>query len=247
MANLIAVDNKIHHNITVDPSKAELHGEKLNLIPVVVTEFSNVALEYPIVFTKNGDTGRFVCTAMLGFEALENLFWQNGTWQGLYLPLQIQRQPFFVSSVNQSGTLGENNDYAVCIDENSPTVAKDVQDNAAAQALFTASGEDTEYFAQAKTRLAQLLRGEQDNERLISCLQKLDLLQPLSLEITFANKQSTRLNGLYTINQDKLAAVTNEQVTLLFREGLLQPIYTMITSLGHIYSLIERKNQRLMN
>lgn len=127
MTNLVALDNKNHLTTRIDPDKAELHGTDLHLLPVVVSEFMQVALQYPIVITKNGDTGRFVFAAMLGFEAGENLFWQDGRWQGIYLPLQIRRQPFFVearvgasSEVNsETSSEGTSDDYIICIDRKS--------------------------------------------------------------------------------------------------------------------------------
>ena len=98
MANIVAVDNKNHKNVQIDTGKLGLHGAKLNMVPVVMSEFSSAAVQYPLAITKNEDTGKFVCVALLGFEVGENLFWENGDWQGLYLPLQIRRQPFFVGT-----------------------------------------------------------------------------------------------------------------------------------------------------
>lgn len=272
MAQLMAIDNHHHKNLVVDPAKAELHGAELHLIPVVVGEFINLAVQYPIVLTKNGDTGEFMSVAMLGFQAHENLFWQDGQWQGIYLPLQIQRQPFFIanseadkSSSPKSDSINEPNagekEYIVCIDLESPMLTDasfangnksgsendgdSYSDNANGERIFTDQGEDSAYFSQAKNTLAQLLQGELDNISLLTMLKKLDLIQPLSLEITFINQQSTRLNGLYAIDQAKLAALPAEDIAQLHQLNLLQPIYTMIASLGQIYALIERKNAQL--
>ena len=74
MTKLVAVDNKNHLNTRVDLSKIEQHGADLQLVPVVLSEFINLAIQYPIVLTKNGNTGQFVISAMLGFESNENLF-----------------------------------------------------------------------------------------------------------------------------------------------------------------------------
>ena len=95
-------------------------------MPAVLAEFTHIALQQPIVLTKNGETGQFVCAGMFGFEEGENLFWQNQQWQGLYLPLQIQRQPFFIGEVPiQPGKeiKRENDDFLVCIDTNSPAIS----------------------------------------------------------------------------------------------------------------------------
>jgi len=104
---------------------------------------------------------------------------------------------------------------------------------------------DTEYFQQAKYCLAQLLEGEIANKQLLEQLDKLDLLQVIKMEVTFANQQSTTLHGLYTIDTEKLAALSAEKIAHLHKAGLLQAIYTLITSLGQIHHLIDLKNKQL--
>jgi len=246
MTNLVAIDNKIHKNVRIDSNKAELHGAELHMIPVVLSEFVNLAVQYPIVLTKNGDTGQFICIAMLGFKPYENLFWQNGQWQGLYLPLQIQRQPFFVGNVDvENSEQGVKSNQVVCVDFDSPTIVENCHDKTEGEPLFTENGVETEFFQQAKARIAQLLQGEVANQHFIDKLKELDLLQPLSVEISFVNQEKTRLNGLYTIDKEKLAALTEQKVFALHQAGFLEAIYTMIASLGQIYALIDKKNKRL--
>ncbi|MFT4870787.1 MAG: hypothetical protein ACI9F1_001544 [Colwellia sp.] len=240
MAQLVAIDNKNHLNLKVDAAKAELHGAGLHLVPAVMSEFTNMAVQYPLVVTKNADTGQFVVAAMLGFESGENLFWQAGKWQGLYLPLQIRRQPFFVANPEHNKTQAESGDYVVYFDSESPAVT-----SIEGQALFSEDGVDTEYFQQAKYCLAQLLAGELANKQLLEQLEKFELLQVMQMEVTFANQQSITLNGLYTIDTEKLAALSAEKIASLHKAGLLQAIYTLITSLGQIHHLINLKNKQL--
>ena len=261
MANLVVVDNINHLNTKIDPDKAELHGAELHLVPVVLSEFCHAALQYPIVLTKNGDTGRFVFAAMLGFEAGENLFWQDDSWQGVYLPLQIRRQPFFVekrvdvngeASTEKSAeasakeSVEANDEYIVCMDPDSPAICADNTSEKSLNglALFDENGEDTEYFQLAKTCLRQLLAGEEENELLLSQLKQMDLLQTMTLDITFANQQTTQLKGLYTIDQPKLAKLSDEQILTLHKAGLLAAVYAMTASLGQIHALIDLKNKQ---
>lgn len=239
MANLVTVDNTNHRQLKIEASKAELHGKNLNLIPVVMTEFVNLAVQYPLVITKNGDTGQFVFSAMLGFEAQENLFWKNDQWQGLYVPLQIRRQPFFIANPDEGSEQAQNGDYIVCFDKNSPAVNTE-----SGIAIFDEQGAETPYFQQVKSILAVLLAGETENKKLLELLQQMDLLQPMKLDITFENKTSTTLNGLYTVDQDKLAKLGNEQILSLHKADVLSAIYTLIASLGQIHALIALKNEQ---
>ena len=93
--------------------------------------------------------------------------------------------------------------------------------------------------------LAQLIEGEQHTQLFIEALLQHKLLMPMSFNITFVNQQEQRVQGLYTIDEEKLAALDDAAVLQLHQQGYLKPIYTLITSLGHLYSLVEKKNARL--
>jgi hypothetical protein len=254
MAQLVAINPQLHRQLRLHPAKAEWHSKGIQLMPVVPTEFASMATQAPIVLTKNGQTGQFVSVALLGFAPGENLFFSNNSWQGDYLPLQIQRQPFFLGQAEAAGTQDTQKaqgtpEFVVCIDNDSPTICPPTsQDsNSDTQQLFTESGADSAYFQQAKQCLAELLRGEQQLQQLMQALLGHDLLQPLSLDIVFDNEQSTRLNGLYTIDQQKLAALSPVALVALHQAGWLLPIYTLIASTAQIYPLIARKNRQLAN
>jgi len=245
MADLIAINPKLHATLRIAPDKAELHSRGIQLLPVVPAEFASVATQSPIVLTKNGQTGQFVTVAMLGFAPGENLWFADGRWQGAYLPLQLQRQPFFLG---QSGDNGQG-DYVLCIDPDSPALAQDpsgaLDATESTETLFNDTGADSAYLQQIKGVLAELLQGEQQQQQLVQALLAANLMQSLSLEITFANQQSTRLNGLYTIDQQKLAALDAATLIQLHQAGWLAPIYTIIASAAQLYPLIARKNQQL--
>ncbi|AYM86188.1 SapC family protein [Pseudoalteromonas agarivorans] len=238
MENLVALEQSAHQHIKIDTQKAQSHAENINMIPVVMAELNQIAVQQPIVFAKNSETGEFTLNALLGFEQHENLFYQHSQWQGVYLPLQLQRQPFFVGDTHAKQT-----QYPVFINLNSPAVINNqAQSQNDLEPIYTPNAEESGYFKKIKQCLGHLLQGEIDNKKLIDTLLQHELLQPLSLEVTFQNSQKTKLNGLYTINQERLAQLDSDQITLLHQRALLPAIYTVITSLGQIYPLIERKN-----
>jgi hypothetical protein len=240
MSQLVAIHPHHHQHLRLIPEKAELHSKGIQLMPVVPAEFANIASQSPIVLTKNGDTGQFVFVAVLGFAPGENLWLQHEQWQGHYLPLQLQRQPFFL------GQTDSGSDFALCIDLQSPMLQSGAAQGDNSQALFQHDGSDSSYFLQVKACLAELLRGEQQQQQLIQALLDCGLIQPLSLEITFANQQSTKLQGLYTIDQQKLAKLSQTQLYSLHQQGWLAAIYTVLASAAQFYPLIARKNQQLV-
>src|SRR4051812_22519338 len=116
MARLVSLQKSAHHNLRIDTKKVEAQGASLNMVPVMLSEFLKLAVQYPIAFTKNKETGRFVCVAMFGFNPGENLFWKNNSWDSIYIPLHIVRQPFFIGSANDDDIASDENRFVVCID-----------------------------------------------------------------------------------------------------------------------------------
>ena len=232
MTKFVSLHNNLHRHIRVDQRRIEAQGAKERMVPVVMSEFLKLAVQYPIAFTKYSDTGRFVCVALLGFEEHENLFWDGERWQGIYTPLNIVRQPFFVGQ--------EDDKTVICIDAESDCLTREE-----GQAIFTEQGEETEFLRKVKAMLAQLIEGEQHTQTFIEALLQHKLLMPMSFNITFVNQQEQRVQGLYTIDEEKLSTLDDAAIALLHRQGYLKPIYTLIASLGHIYSLVEKKNARL--
>lgn len=232
MTQFVALHNHHHQQLRIDPQRVEALGAHQHMVPVVVSEFLKLVVHYPIVFSKNSETGQFVCSALLGFAAGENLFFKEGQWQGIYTPLQIMRQPFFVGE--------ENGQTIICID-----VASEALTSGNGEAIFDSNGQETHYLQQAKTRLAALINGESETQAFIKHLLSLNLIMPMALDISFANQQQQRVQGLYTINEEILTQLSSEQLKELQQQGYLKPVYTMIASLGQTYALIQKKNAQL--
>ena len=83
MSHFVALNPHQHQNLKVLPDKVTQTGSQNQTISVVLSEFSDLIVQYPIVFTKDPESGQFVCSALLGFEKGENLYWRNNRWEGL--------------------------------------------------------------------------------------------------------------------------------------------------------------------
>lgn len=235
MNRLTALNSAAHRHIRVNQQQVLAQASQLNMLPVVLGELLKLCVQYPIVLTKNGSTGQFTCVALFGFEKHENLFWKQDRWDALYVPLQVMRQPFFLGTDSQAKP-----QRVVCIDTMSPAVRQ-----AHGEAIFDHSGAETPYLQQAKQRLAALLAGEEQTDRFIHKLLALELVRPMRLEIEFVDRSKHRVDGLYAIDEDRLKSLPAATIAELHTLDHLSPIYTMIASLGHIYSLVQRKNERL--
>lgn len=230
----VALDAQAHKHLKLDATKVEEMGADLHMIPVVLSEFMKLVVQYPILFTKHAETGEFTCICLTGFTPGENLFWHNAEFDALYIPLNVRRHPFFVGH-DDTG----KQDYVICFDANSPILNTEQGD-----AIFNDDGSASEVLINAQDQLSELLVGERETQSFIQALLDANLLVPLSLDITLGSGIQTTVKGLYSIDEDKLNALGPAQLAQLNHKGYLQAAYTQVASLGQIYSLIQRKNHR---
>lgn len=239
MTSLVALNPLAHRWHYVLPDVAVNHSARLQLIPVVPSEFSFVATQLPLVLTKHEHTGEFGIAALCGFAPGENLLCGAG-WQGLYVPLQLQRQPFFLGHDEQGGA-------SICIDSQSPAVGASTNGvlPTGAERLFLDDGSATGYLAHVGELMKDIVAGETQRRALIELLLRFKLVQPLALDVTFANGQSVRLQGLYSVDASALAQLPEPDLLELHRRGVLPAVYAMVHSMSQVYHLIHLKNQQL--
>lgn len=233
MARITALSTTQHKDLKIREDLVEAQSADARMVPLMLSEFQKAATQYPIVLTKSAETGGFVAVVLLGFEDKENLFWKEGEWDGLYVPLNVSRQPFFIGQDEAA-----QDGFALCVDLDSPCCSTDE-----GQDLFDGAGEGSAYLKKIQTIMRHLIDGEGQTRAFIDELAHLGLLTEVSLDIQFANGEKQRVQGLYSVDEDKLNALDGETLVGLRDKGYLPPIYAMIVSLGQIFGLIQRKNQ----
>src|SRR5215510_1561124 len=124
--HLVELSRSEHRELRIRADRAEASAARQHLIPIVVSEFRKAATQYPIVFAKNPETGRFAPYVLSGLGVEENLFWSGTELDVTYVPLNVRRQPFYV------GTGATN---VLCIDLDHPCV-----DGSGAKTLVNADG-----------------------------------------------------------------------------------------------------------
>ena len=77
MTKLENLDRMVHGNLRVQEEQAFSACKDITMCAVVLNEIARLVIEYPIVFTKNGDTGQFVCVALFGVDPQENVYWRD--------------------------------------------------------------------------------------------------------------------------------------------------------------------------
>src|SRR5579859_8067205 len=229
MSNIVLLDSQLHRKLRVHAQPAAHYGDDQRFVAVVVNEFHALAMHYPILFSKDADTGQFYCGAMMGFDAGENLFLDEHRTLGVYRPLNLQRGPFLTSG----------SDLAIDLDH--PRVAQSGD-----QPLFTEAGEPTGYLQSIMGLMRELRPGLERTRIFTDTLLSLTLIEPVTISARFDDGTDREFTGLYTVNRDKMNDLADAAVLDLFRRGYLQLIYSMLASLKHVSALARRKNHSFL-
>jgi hypothetical protein len=186
-------------------------------------------MHYPILFSKDADTGQFYCGAMLGFDTGENLFLDEHRSLSAYRPLNLQRGPFLTAG----------SDLAIDLDH--PRVA-----SSGDQQLFTEGGEPSSYLQSIMGLMRDLRPGLERTRVFIDTLLGLKLIEPMTISARFDDGTNREFTGLYTVNRSQLQELADAAVVDLFRRGYLQLIYLMLASLDQVSALAQRKNRSFL-
>jgi hypothetical protein len=228
MANLSPLNKSQHQalKVKVDPSYA--HSANSHVTPISVFELPQVQAEYPIVFIKDAETGRFHLVALLGLKPQENLFHKKEGWNALYIPQHLTNFPFVLSS-----SVEQPNNFVVGIDLDSQMVSE-----SDGEALFTDTGEQTKYLVQVTENLARANSQLNATQLFINTMVDKSLLSSQSLTIKPINGKEFTVTGLYSIDEEAFKDLNDSDYQELKDKGFLAAIYSCLFSTQRIAKLI---------
>ena len=234
MSQYEVLNREKHRQLRIRTSYGAALGDAVMYVMTYPMEFRDIQNCYPIMFTKDPNTGGFFAAAVLGFEADQNLFLIDDGWDAPYVPALVQRQPFLIA------TGGEDDDKppVVSLDLDHPRVNQD-----AGETLFNDDGDPSEFLNQKIALLDKLHRGLQHSSGFIDTLLKHELLEQITLDIAFNNGEKKSLQGFYCIAEERLYQLKGDVLESLNQAGYLQPVFMAVASLSRIRDLIERRNR----
>jgi hypothetical protein len=226
-----------HKNLGYTEKYGAEYGHQVGAVMILPNEFAKAQREYPILFRKDSETGRFLPVVLLGLEENENLFLnENATWSTRYIPLAMQQGPFIIGLQQQE----TEQQLAVYVDMNDSRVQQN-----AAPALYNADGTSSTTLNVITDVLSARHAGSGRLEPMIEAFLKYDLLEPVKLEIYLANDTTINFDAGYTVHIEKLFALENDAVVELHRSGFLSLAYNVADSINNIQRLIDIKNTRM--
>jgi hypothetical protein len=240
MAKIELLNNLDHKDLRVITTRSAEYGDNLWYTPTFPHEFRNLQRHYPIVFTKNSETGQFQAVALLGFELGENLFLNQDGWEAGYIPLSIMRQPFLIGYQDTTEGGVPKTELVISVNMDSPRVSTTEGDR-----VFLEHGGNTDYLERVNSILNLVHQGLERNQPFIDMMLGMELLESFVLDVELNDGSEHRMSGFYTINEDSLAGLTGDDLVILNNKGYLEAVYMVMASQSNIPDLVDRKNRSL--
>lgn len=211
----------------------------LNSSPLLATEIAFAANEYPVIFSATATEGEFLPLAVMGLKDGQNLLLgDNNTLISRYVPAFIRRYPFVLGGSKDSEMM------ALCIDEDSKYFS---QDGSKGTRLFQDDGSHSDFLKDVVEFLKDYQYRAEMTRTFTKKLHELDLLEPMSANISFKSKEDANINlsGFFVVKREKLKAISDAEALDLFKKDGLELIYAHIQSLSNFNRLIDIMSTKL--
>ncbi|HAW54236.1 MAG TPA: hypothetical protein DCX29_04625 [Hyphomonas sp.] len=110
--------------------------------------------------------------------------------------------------------------------------------------LFLAHGGNAPYLQHISQVLRVITVGADMTAPMFAAFEQAGLIEPVSLDVKLDDHTEYKVPDLFTLNEEKLAALEGEALQQLHRGGFLRAAYLVLASLGNVNRLINMKNAK---
>lgn len=230
MSAPVPLQNDKHANLKVIESGDYTRHKEQHLVPIISQDFFVLAAEFPLVFVKDSRVDKFVPVAIMGLREGENLYCQTEEYKAQVVPLRFHNPPFQMTKVDEQG-----DQLALLVEEDSPLVSE-----TEGTPLFNENGERSEYLEKRIESLLQAAQQAVQTENICKLFADKELFSTQQLQLQF-QPDSPRYNidGIYTIDEQKLNGLSDEDFLEFRKLGLIPLIYAHLSSLQQLRRISE--------
>ncbi|MDG1024510.1 MAG: SapC family protein [Gammaproteobacteria bacterium] len=230
MSTPVLLKNDKHANLKVIESGDYARYKDQHLIPIISQDFFTLSAEFPLVFVKDSSGNQFVPVAIMGLREGYNLYCQTDQWKAQVVPVRFSNAPFSIVRFDE-----ETDQLAVLIDEDSAQLSTEE-----GEALFKEDGERTEYLEKKIEFLVQTAQQTVQTDDICKIFAEKDLLVTQQLQLQYRpDAPAYNIGGIYTVDEQKLNALSDEEYLDLRRQGIIPLIYAHLCSLQQLRRISE--------
>lgn len=225
---LAALDRERHATLKIGQATDMLFASGLLLVPLVTSEFADVAREYPIMFVPDAEQ-KLMPVAVTGVPGGKNLYIDaKGKWNANYIPAYVRRHPFIFAKTGPD-------QLTVCVDENCAWLGNE------GTPLFEA-GAPTPFLQQIIDGLSEYERQAQYTLSFVQRLQASGVLMEATARAEL-NGKNLAIDGLLMVDEPRLRALPDATIKEWFASGELGLVYAHLISLGNLLELLRRQSR----
>jgi hypothetical protein len=221
-----ALNSDVHANLRYrDEGAPFAKAEGVHLIPLLVGEFANAMMHYPIIFAGDEKTP----LAVMGLAEGQNYFVKDGRFEdGAYVPAYLRRHPFTLAGAGED-------QFVVCIDRDAGFVTE-----GKGEKLF-ADGEPTEFTKHAMAFLTEFESERARTQGFIEFLNEFELFEVKSTMFVAEGKQEP-VAEYYAVAEAKIAELVDEAIVRLVKSGAMIAIDAHLLSLQRWNAIMARRD-----
>jgi len=202
-------------------------AQGVHLVPLLVGEFAQAMMHYPIIFAGDEKTP----LAVMGLSEGQNFFINEGHFEDQsYVPAYLRRHPFTLANAG-------DDQFVVCIDRDEAGFTTEGE----GEALF-ANGEPTEFTKHAMDFLTEFQGETLRTGEFIKMLNDADLFE-VKNTVFLVNGQQEPVAEYYAVAEERLAGLSDEQLAKLVRSGAMSAVHAHLLSLQRWNALLSRRSQ----
>jgi|VirMetMinimDraft_7_1064189.scaffolds.fasta_scaffold00349_4 hypothetical protein len=230
-SKVVPLDSVKHCDLRVKVDRSYSHIAQQNMVPLMAFEFLPASTNFPIVFVKQSETGKFKSVALMGLENGENVVFSDGKVKTNYVPVNIKRYPFSAGAAS-----ADEASMMLCIDENSQLL-----NNSEGFAIFDEGGQPSAETTEVTQLLTDILARDVASDVFVDFLVEHNLIEPAELTLSLGEEGKRKINGIYKISEEALNELDDDVVLQLYHHKYLPAIYAHLASLGQFNRLLQLK------
>lgn len=234
MPELVQLDPVKHGDLQVRKNASVEQAAKQHILNIRAAEIGKAVCSFPVFFVRNNVSGGYVLSSICSFEPEMNLFVEDGQWLADYFPTGLQTFPLVLMA-----DPADEKQATVGIDPENPAFCK--EDGIA---LFEDDDKASVYLSTVTNLLESDIQNDINSFHFVKKIEELGLMRPVNLQVNYHDDSVNTIQGLHTINEERLRALTPEQLESFNQNGYLVSMYAMLTSTFQLNALIKRHNQK---
>lgn len=232
MTNHVPLAKDKHAKLRVIETGDYTRYKGQHLIPIVARDFFTLSAEFPVVFVSNPGEDYLMPVAIMGLREGQNLYCQENPYPAHVIPLGFGNAPFAIAAADE-----QREQFVVMVDEDSPLLSE-----TEGEPLFKEDGEKTEYMEKRVEGLVQAAQQREQTQQISRLLKDKNLLTTHQVQLQHRpDGQRYNIEGIYTIDENKLNEMSDEDFLELRKLGLIPLIYAHLTSLQQLFRISERQ------